>query len=408
MRAVLSILFAGAVAGCSSSSSPPAAQAAAPDGAALRRSGPDGCRRRGCCRFLPGGGLARREHRGRSAPGSRGRLRLRVPRDPLRGAARRRPALEGAAAADAVDGGPRRIAVRQPVPAERELHEHDAREHHRGLPVSQRLDPQPVGLEAARDGLDPRGRELRGLGVGLPSGRGGRPERRRRRLLLRRRIPLCERGGGRLAQLPPRHLRLLPPPGPRRGGVQGGQPGALGPALRDAVGPGQHREVRRRPAERDDLRRVGRCVQRLLARRLGAEAAALRARHQRERGLHDPPADPRRGAAARARGGRGGRMRRSGDRQRRRGSPEGGAAAEASTGDASAADSLACLRGLTTGGPARDPRGGHLLGAGRDLLRGRRRRLSEPTSRARSSRTAARPRSRTCSAATTTRPCSSS
>ena len=76
-------------------------------------------------------------------------------------------------------------------------------------------------------------------------------------------------------------------------GIEGGQPGPLGPALCDAVGPGQHREVRRRPEQRDHLRRVRRIARRVHARRVAPDAASLRAGHQRERRVHDATAHPR-------------------------------------------------------------------------------------------------------------------
>ena len=102
----------------------------------------------------------------------------------------------------------------QALRAERELDPDDGCQHRRGLPLPQRVDPQPGSLEAARDGLVSRWRQHRRLCVGPGA-------LRRRGLLLQRRAAGGQRRGGGVSQLPARRVRLLRAPGARGRGVEG-------------------------------------------------------------------------------------------------------------------------------------------------------------------------------------------
>ena len=110
--------------------------------------------------------------------------------------------------------------------------------HRRGrVPEPERLDPGPGGVRAAGAGLDPRRLVHERVRV-------GRRLRRHRVRPVRRRV--------RDHQLPAVRHRVPVPRRRRR------QPGPARPAGRAALGPGQHRRVRRRPGAGHRGRRVGR------------------------------------------------------------------------------------------------------------------------------------------------------
>ncbi len=167
--------------------------------------------------------------------------------------------------------------VRQLLRAGADLRRHGVpREAERGLPLPQRVDAGEVGdREAAGHGLDPRRRLQRGrLGRAAPRGHAARAQGRRRRH----------------GQLPPRRVRLPRPPGADgRVGPRGlGQLRAHGPDRGAAVGARQRRGVRRRPRQRDDLRRVRRLVRGERARRLAARPRARPPGDRRERRVLRP------------------------------------------------------------------------------------------------------------------------
>jgi predicted TIM-barrel fold metal-dependent hydrolase len=181
----------------------------------------------------------------------------RVARHPLRGAAGRRPALGAAAAAPALDEHARSNRLRQsmhPVqwPGER------------GLPVPERVAT--------------RGRRSE------PAGSGAHPRRRLPRWLRRRqqRQPAGQHGerGGRRDELPAGDLRL---PGELRPRTELGRLRPPGPAGRPAMGATEHRGVRRRPAQRDHLRRVRGRLERLRPDRLADGGRPLPTRDLVER-----------------------------------------------------------------------------------------------------------------------------
>ena len=168
---------------------------------------------------------------------------------------------------------------------------HGRRRDGRGLPVPERVCSRGGRGEQARDGLDPRRRLRDRLRL---------PERLRR---LAPRAP--RRRGGGDPQLSPRRARLPPSrralPGPRRRRLE---PRACATRWRRSSGCSDHiAELRRRPRERHDLRRVRRRHERRDAARHADGARPVPARHSPERG--DPPLphargrDPGGGGAAR-------------------------------------------------------------------------------------------------------------
>ena len=258
-----------------------------------RRSGAKPERRGGCgrghdCRRGPGRGRSAPRHDWRRTdPGPSRWNGDRVPGNSIRAASRRCPAVGAAPKAGEVEQRPRRGNVRKALRADGEPDASDRGERGRGLPVPQRLDAEPDRLEAPGHGVVSRRRQRRRIGVRPRAVRG-------RRLLLQRRATRGERRGCRHSELPPGGLRVLRSPGARRRGLEAGQPGAMGPALRPAVGAGEHRAVRGRPEQRHHLRRVRWIARRLHARRVAPDPASLRASHQRERRLHHASADARR------------------------------------------------------------------------------------------------------------------
>ena len=176
---------------------------------------------------------------------------------------------------------PRRDALRAELPAEAEPVP-AAGAPVRGLPVPERLHADVAPRrQAAGAGVDPRRR--------LHPGR--RPQLRRHQA----------RGGrhrGRHDQLPARRARLPGAPGACLAARRSGRQLRLdGPAGGAALGQAQHRAVRRRPAQRDDRRPVGR--RRVGARptRIDRRARALPAGDRAERCVRTEP-----GAARRRRG----------------------------------------------------------------------------------------------------------
>ena len=132
----------------------------------------------------------------------------------------------------------------------------------------------------------------------------------------RRREPREEGRRPRHVQLPPRAVRLLHASRADEGvGTQRvGQPGAGRQHRGAAVGEDEHRGVRRRSEQRDDLRRVGRRGDGRRARRLAGGQGPVPPRDQRERrvdGTRHGPDDAARAGGARdscpcpGRGGRG-------------------------------------------------------------------------------------------------------
>ena len=152
--------------------------------------------------------------------------------------------MAATAAAGVLVGSPGRDTVRAELPAGTDGQPAPpARDDQRGLPVPERLHAgaaRPQWRWPAGAGVDPRRRP----------GPGRRPR-------LRRHQARGGRHGRRHDQLPARRARLPRAPGarlPRRGR----QLRADGPAGGAALGPAQHRAVRRRPAQRDHRGPVGR------------------------------------------------------------------------------------------------------------------------------------------------------
>ena len=119
---------------------------------------------------------------------------------------------------------------------------------------------------------------------------GGALRRRERRL---RPDPARPAGARRRHdQLPARLARLPRPPGAERGvaGPRLGQLRLHGPAGGAALGQAQHRQVRRRPGQRHDLRPVGRRAQRARPARIAARRRAVPPRDRAERRLCGQPA----------------------------------------------------------------------------------------------------------------------
>ena len=142
--------------------------------------------------------------------------RPRVQGHPLRRAARRRPALEGAAAGRRLDRRAQGRRVRRALPAGAGLGRHGLpRRDERGLPLPQRVDAREGRDEAAGDGLDPRRRLPVAGSASEPRQDGERLARQGRR--------------GRRPQLPPGRLRLLRAPGALEG-VEAARVGQLRPA----------------------------------------------------------------------------------------------------------------------------------------------------------------------------------
>ena len=179
----------------------------------------------------------------------------RVPRRPLRRGHVRQEPLHGAAEARRVDGRARcaHLGTRgAATAAERQLRLHTrrpvgqpARRTRRRLPGAERLDAGPQRRrQAGRHVLDSR-RRLHDRDEPQPGLR--RPRAR----------PHRQRGGGH--DQPPARRPGLPAPGRPRAGVRTvrrrGHDGHRG---RARVGSRQHRELRRRPRPRHDLRPVGR------------------------------------------------------------------------------------------------------------------------------------------------------
>ena len=176
-------------------------------------------------------------------------------------------------------------AVRSELPAgHREESVPAARADQRGLPVSERLHTGVTPERSpARARVDPRRR----------SRPGRRPQLRRR-----------QAGGGRRGrghdQLPSRRARLPGPPGT---GLPSGRLGRQlrpdGPAGGPALGPAQHRAVRRRPAQRDHRGPVGRRPVGAGPDGLARRPRAVPAGDRAERHVRPEPA-----AAGHGRGGR--------------------------------------------------------------------------------------------------------
>ncbi len=145
-------------------------------------------------------------------------------------------------------------AHRPPVPgADRDVPRRRARRAGGGLPDPQYLDSGARRRPAAGDGLDPWGVVRFRVGGGGSVPRWHVVTRGRRR--------------GSHHQLPSRAPRVPGPPGARgpgpdlarRPGVVGlGQLGPGRSGCRPLLGAGPHRRLRRRPGQRDPLRRVGR------------------------------------------------------------------------------------------------------------------------------------------------------
>ena len=169
------------------------------------------------------------------------------PRHPVRGASGRRPPLAGAPAARGVVRRARREGVRERSAAELDRERSpagllDPRAAERGLPLPEHLDAAHRRRAPTRPGVDPRGRVHPGLGRPIPVRRRAAREARRRR------------GGD--DQLPARRARLPAPAGAdRRAHSSTGNEG-LRPARGARLGAREHRGLRRRPRERDHLRRV--------------------------------------------------------------------------------------------------------------------------------------------------------
>ena len=147
-----------------------------------------------------------RANRQRSRRGRYGRERgARVQGRPVRATARRRPALEAAAAGQGLGRRPQGRQVRAARHAAAALRGHGLpiRRRERGLPLPQRLDAREVRRRAAAGARLLLRRRVRG--------------RRRLRAALRRREHGRQGRRGRDRQLPARRLRLLRPPGPDEG-----------------------------------------------------------------------------------------------------------------------------------------------------------------------------------------------
>ena len=200
-----------------------------------------------CCLFR---GVARHracgggdsQSRRRTGAGCRRRRSRRVQGSPLRGAAHRRPSLEGPPAGRRLV---RRAQCGQVRAGMRAVDGWSAAERHeRGLPVLERLDAGAVrDREAASARLDLRRRLQRRRHVV--------PGARRRQAGEAR----CRPGEHRVSG---RHAGVLRPPGPECG-IAASRLGQLRPARHDCRPPvdlAQHRGVRRGPGASHDLRRV--------------------------------------------------------------------------------------------------------------------------------------------------------
>ena len=225
-----------------------------------------------------GVGKGRRAHR--QGPGPRGRHAdpRQIPRHPVCGAARGQPALAPAPGARALARPARCDRVRQPLPAGSIAVR--LRVRHRGLPVPERLHAEQARRKGqvegtSRDGLAARRRADRRRERRLRPDATGGAGRDRRDGQLSPGLPRVPR--------PPRAERRVRRPGLR-------QLRADGPAGRAALGAAQHREVRRRRGQRDDLRPVRRRPQRALAPRVAALQRPVRPRDLAERRIHDGPA----------------------------------------------------------------------------------------------------------------------
>ena len=163
-------------------------------------------------------------------------------RHPVCRSARRRSALEAAAASGAVGRRPESDRVRRALHAGARLRRHDlSRREQRRLPVSQRVDAgQGRHRPPAGHGLDLRRRLSCRLRVRTAAGRRAAGRQRR---------------GRRGLQLPPGRLRILIPPRAdgRIAESRVGQLRAAGPGGRASVGERQHRGLRRRSGQCDDL-----------------------------------------------------------------------------------------------------------------------------------------------------------
>ena len=194
---------------------------------------------------------------------------LRVPRHPLRAAARRRPAVAAAAAAAALDADAGRHAVR---PDLRPDHDHGrvrgAADPQRGLPVPQRLHAEPSAVRApAGAGLPPWRRQLR-----RANNRGGRELAR---------VPGPH--GGRHPELPAGLLRLLRQPRARRRGPSIRQLRPARPAVRTPMGEAEHRRVRRRYCPGGPGRPILRLLRHRGERRVAARRGPVQPRDLRKR-----------------------------------------------------------------------------------------------------------------------------
>ena len=218
-------------------------------------------------REQPGGG-----HGLRAAARHHGRGHPRVPGHPVRGAAGREAALAAAAAGRAVGGRARRDQLRAALPAVGVSVRRG--QHVRGLPVPERLRPGGrILAQPAGDGVDPRWRP------------GHRGERRLQ--------PGCPGQAGRGRghhQLPARRARL---PGRQLAGQPAGRAvrrlRADRPAGRAALGAAEHPRVRRQPAQRDRIRRVGRRPVHAVPAGVAGCPWAVPARHRGERHLRADP-----------------------------------------------------------------------------------------------------------------------
>ena len=204
--------------------------------------------------------------------------------------------MAGATARARVDWRPKRRRVRCALLSGPHLRRHDLprQRPQRGLPL-----PQCVGA---------RGRLRRQVsGPGQAAGHvldlwrrlyGGR----HLRAAPGRREPLDQRCGSGELQLPPGYLRLLR--ASRRGqGIpaqRGRQLRPSRPTGRAPMGARQHRALRRRPGQRDHLRRIGRLVVGERPGGLPAGQGPVQPRHRRERRIlprRDRASAPRRGRA---------------------------------------------------------------------------------------------------------------